>query len=281
MSQKLPVSRWQRDPIDSTVLRNMGVALGYTVLAHGSLTTGMGKLEVHREALAADLNDSPEVLAEAVQTVMRRRHGLTNPYERLKEFTRGRAVTLAAMHEFIDSLAELARGRAQAPGSAMTPAASTGLAATASGGSMTRPAFTAQLAAAEARARAIAALRGPGPRTGAALGVGAATRAASSTSAPASSTPRAISYAGVRRRSPGWPTGPRSSSSASSRTSASWFEARSSSTPRRRRRLRPPRTTPARGSWERQRRRCVDAIALHGRGQPEPYMPCRPRAHRG
>ncbi len=128
MSQKLPVSRWQRDLTDSTVLRNMGVALGYTVLAHGSLTTGMGKLEVHREALAADLNDSPEVLAEAVQTVMRR-HGLANPYERLKEFTRGRAVTLAAMHEFIDSLAELPAAERKRL-KAMTPASYTGLAAT-------------------------------------------------------------------------------------------------------------------------------------------------------
>ncbi|MBL8345513.1 MAG: adenylosuccinate lyase [Rubrivivax sp.] len=128
MSQKLPLSRWQRDLTDSTVLRNMGVAFGYTVLAHGSLTTGMGKLEVHREALAADLNDSPEVLAEAVQTVMRR-HGLANPYERLKEFTRGRAVTLAAMHEFIDSLAELPASERKRL-KAMTPASYTGLAAT-------------------------------------------------------------------------------------------------------------------------------------------------------
>jgi len=128
MSQKLPVSRWQRDLTDSTVLRNMGVALGYTVLAHGSLGVGMGKLEVHREALAADLEASPEVLAEAVQTVMRR-HGLANPYERLKEFTRGREVTLAAMREFIDSLAELpAAERARLK--AMTPATYTGLAAT-------------------------------------------------------------------------------------------------------------------------------------------------------
>jgi len=128
MSQKLPVSRWQRDLTDSTVLRNMGVALGYTVLAHGSLGVGMGKLEVNREALAADLDASPEVLAEAVQTVMRR-HGLANPYERLKEFTRGREVTLAAMREFIDSLAELpAAERARLK--AMTPATYTGLAAT-------------------------------------------------------------------------------------------------------------------------------------------------------
>jgi adenylosuccinate lyase len=128
MSQKLPVSRWQRDLTDSTVLRNMGVALGYTVLAHGSLGTGMGKLEVHREALAADLDAAPEVLAEAVQTVMRR-HGLANPYERLKEFTRGRAVTLDAMREFIDTLTELPAAERQRL-KAMTPASYTGLAAT-------------------------------------------------------------------------------------------------------------------------------------------------------
>ena len=127
MSQKLPISRWQRDLTDSTVLRNMGVALGYAVLAHGSLGTGMGKLEVHREALAADLDAAPEVLAEAVQTVMRR-HGLANPYERLKEFTRGRAVTLAAMREFIDTLTELPAAERERL-KAMTPASYTGLAA--------------------------------------------------------------------------------------------------------------------------------------------------------
>jgi len=128
MSGKLPVSRWQRDLTDSTVLRNMGVALGYTVLAHHSLGVGMGKLEVHREALAADLDAAPEVLAEAVQTVMRR-HGLSEPYERLKEFTRGRAITLAAMHEFVDSLTELPAAERQRL-KALTPAGYTGLAAT-------------------------------------------------------------------------------------------------------------------------------------------------------
>ena len=128
MSQKLPISRWQRDLTDSTVLRNMGVALGYAVLAHGSLCAGMGKLEVHHETLAADLADAPEVLAEAVQTVMRR-HGLANPYERLKEFTRGREVTVPAMQAFVDSLTELpAAERARLK--AMTPADYTGLAAT-------------------------------------------------------------------------------------------------------------------------------------------------------
>jgi adenylosuccinate lyase len=127
MSQKLPVSRWQRDLTDSTVLRNMGVALGYAVLAHGSLTAGMGKLEVHHETLAADLAAAPEVLAEAVQTVMRR-HGLADPYERLKDFTRGREVTLAAMHEFIDTLTELPAAERKRL-KAMTPASYTGMAA--------------------------------------------------------------------------------------------------------------------------------------------------------
>jgi adenylosuccinate lyase len=127
MSQKLPLSRWQRDLTDSTVLRNMGVALGYAVLAHASLLAGMNKLEVHRETIAADLDAAPEVLAEAVQTVMRR-YGLPQPYERLKEFTRGRAITLVAMHEFIESLAELpAAERTRLK--ALTPAGYTGLAA--------------------------------------------------------------------------------------------------------------------------------------------------------
>ena len=104
LSQKLPISRWQRDLTDSTVLRNMGVALGYTVLAHDSLQRGLGKLEVNEETLAADLDGSWEVLAEAVQTVMRR-HGLPNPYEQLKELTRGKSVTRESLAAFIDGLA--------------------------------------------------------------------------------------------------------------------------------------------------------------------------------
>ena len=90
LSQKLPISRWQRDLTDSTVLRNMGVALGYAVLGHDSLLRGLDKLEVNEAALAADLDAAWEVLAEPIQTVMRR-HGLPNPYERLKELTRGKA----------------------------------------------------------------------------------------------------------------------------------------------------------------------------------------------
>jgi adenylosuccinate lyase len=103
LSQKLPISRWQRDLTDSTVLRNMGVALGYAVLAHDSLARGLDKLEVNEAALAADLDASWEVLAEAVQTVMRR-HGLPNPYEQLKALTRGKDVTRESLAGFIDGL---------------------------------------------------------------------------------------------------------------------------------------------------------------------------------
>jgi adenylosuccinate lyase len=104
LSQKLPISRLQRDLTDSTVLRNMGVALGYTLLALDSLQRGLGKLEVNVEALAADLDESWEVLAEAVQTVMRR-HGLPEPYEQLKAMTRGKPITKAVLRRFIGTLA--------------------------------------------------------------------------------------------------------------------------------------------------------------------------------
>ena len=103
LAQKLPISRWQRDLTDSTVLRNMGVALGYTALAHDSLARGMDQLEVDDAALAADLDAAWEVLAEPVQTVMRR-HGLPNPYEQLKALTRGKSVTKEALAAFIDGL---------------------------------------------------------------------------------------------------------------------------------------------------------------------------------
>jgi adenylosuccinate lyase len=126
LSQKLPISRWQRDLSDSTVLRNMGVALGHVVLGYDSLQRGLAKLEVNRDAIAADLDASWEVLSEAIQTVMRR-HGLPEPYEQLKALTRGKAIDAAAMAQFIDSLAlpaaEAARLRA------LTPAGYTGLAA--------------------------------------------------------------------------------------------------------------------------------------------------------
>ena len=126
LSQKLPISRWQRDLTDSTVLRNMGVALGYAVLAHDSLARGMAKLELDAAALAADLDASWEVLAEAVQTVMRR-HGLPEPYEQLKALTRGRAVTRQSLHAFLDGLALPPSERERLK--AMTPGSYTGLAA--------------------------------------------------------------------------------------------------------------------------------------------------------
>ncbi len=103
LSEKLPISRWQRDLSDSTVLRNMGVALGYAVLAYQSLGTGLGKLELNQAALAADLETSWEVLAEPVQTVMRR-FGLPKPYEQLKDFTRGAPMTRELMQGFISRL---------------------------------------------------------------------------------------------------------------------------------------------------------------------------------
>ena len=128
LSQKLPISRWQRDLTDSTVLRNMGVAVGYALLGLTSLARGMDKLELNAAALAADLDAAWEVLAEPVQTVMRR-YGLPDPYERLKEYTRGKAMTREAMHAFIDSLHELPEAERQRL-KALTPAAYTGLAAT-------------------------------------------------------------------------------------------------------------------------------------------------------
>ncbi len=103
LSEKLPISRWQRDLTDSTVLRNMGVGLGYAVLAYSSLLTGLNKLELNEEALAEDLDASWEVLAEPIQTVMRR-FGVQGAYEKLKEVTRGKTVTPQALHELIRSL---------------------------------------------------------------------------------------------------------------------------------------------------------------------------------
>ena len=103
LSQKLPISRWQRDLTDSTVLRNMGVGLGYALLAYDSLARGLGKLEVNPQALADDLDAAWEVLAEPIQTVMRR-HALPNPYERLKELTRGKAITKESIQAFVQTL---------------------------------------------------------------------------------------------------------------------------------------------------------------------------------
>ncbi|HSM20953.1 MAG TPA: adenylosuccinate lyase, partial [Rubrivivax sp.] len=127
LSQKLPISRWQRDLTDSTVLRNMGVALGYTVLALASLQRGMDKLEVDEATLAADLDGAWEVLAEPIQTVMRR-HGLPEPYERLKALTRGQAVNRESLAAFIDTLVELPTAERERL-KALTPAGYTGLAA--------------------------------------------------------------------------------------------------------------------------------------------------------
>jgi len=104
LAEKLPVSRWQRDLTDSTVLRNMGVALGYSVLAWDACLRGLGKLEVNRERLAQDLDANWEVLAEPIQTVMRR-YGVENPYEQLKELTRGRSIDAAQLAQFVDRLA--------------------------------------------------------------------------------------------------------------------------------------------------------------------------------
>jgi adenylosuccinate lyase len=102
-AEKLPVSRLQRDLSDSTVMRNLGVAVGHAVLAYRSLEAGLSKVELDEARLALELEDAWEVLAEAVQTVMRV-HGIPDAYERLKAFTRGRAVDERAVREFIGSL---------------------------------------------------------------------------------------------------------------------------------------------------------------------------------
>ncbi len=103
LAEKLPISRWQRDLTDSTVLRNIGVALGYATLAYSSLMTGLNKLELNAQALADDLDASWEVLAEPIQTVMRR-YGVAGAYEKLKEVTRGQSVTAQALHQLIEGL---------------------------------------------------------------------------------------------------------------------------------------------------------------------------------
>ncbi len=126
LADKLPVSRWQRDLSDSTVLRNMGVALGYTLLAYDSLLRGLHKLEADPERLQADLEANWELLAEPVQTVMRR-YGVANPYEKLKDLTRGRRVTRDEMQLFVASLEIPEPAKAELL--ALTPSAYTGLAA--------------------------------------------------------------------------------------------------------------------------------------------------------
>jgi len=97
------ISRWQRDLSDSTALRNLGSGFGYALLAYQSLQRGLGKLELAEQHLAADLDATWEVLGEAVQTVMRR-YGLPNPYEQMKELTRGKGINAEAMHAFVSKL---------------------------------------------------------------------------------------------------------------------------------------------------------------------------------
>jgi len=104
MAEKLPVSRMQRDLTDSTVLRNIGVGFGYALLAYDSCLRGLNKLEVNQARLAQDLDANWEVLAEPVQTVMRR-YGIENPYEQLKELTRGKGISKDALREFVTTLA--------------------------------------------------------------------------------------------------------------------------------------------------------------------------------
>ena len=125
-AEKLPISRWQRDLTDSTVLRNLGVALGHALLGCASLRQGLGKLEADPAATAADLDANPEVLAEAIQTVMRR-YGLPTPYEQLKALTRGQAgMTREALVAFVDGLALPDDVKARLRD--LSPAAYTGLA---------------------------------------------------------------------------------------------------------------------------------------------------------
>ncbi len=126
LSEKLPVSRMQRDLTDSTVLRNIGVGFGYTLLAYDSCLRGLNKLEVNPQRLEADLDANWEVLAEPVQTVMRR-YGIENPYEQLKELTRGKGISKDALRDFINGLAIPQEAKDHLL--AMTPANYTGIAA--------------------------------------------------------------------------------------------------------------------------------------------------------
>jgi len=115
LAEKLPISRWQRDLTDSTVLRNMGVAFGHSLLAYKACLRGLAKLELDPIRLAADLAANPEVLAEAIQTVMRR-YGVENPYEQLKALTRGQSIDADSLARFVATLPipEYARARLQA-----------------------------------------------------------------------------------------------------------------------------------------------------------------------
>ena len=126
LAEKLPISRWQRDLTDSTVLRNLGVGLGYALLGYDSCVRGLDKLEVDLPRIRADLQGAWEVLAEPIQTVMRK-YGMDNPYDRLKSLTRGKAVDEATLREFIAALPIPVEDRNRL--AAMTPETYTGLAA--------------------------------------------------------------------------------------------------------------------------------------------------------
>jgi len=103
LAQKLPISRWQRDLTDSTVLRTIGVGLAHSLIAYQATLKGIGKLLIDEERLLSDLNSSWEVLAEPIQTVMRR-YGIEEPYEKLKALTRGQAITSEILAGFLDTL---------------------------------------------------------------------------------------------------------------------------------------------------------------------------------
>ncbi|MDQ8038174.1 MAG: adenylosuccinate lyase, partial [Pedobacter sp.] len=126
LAEKLPVSRWQRDLTDSTVLRNLGVGLAHSLIAYEASLKGIGKLEVNAARLAEDLDNSWEVLAEPIQTVMRR-YGIEKPYEKLKALTRGKGIDKEALQTFIETL-EIPEA-AKAELRAMTPGSYTGNAA--------------------------------------------------------------------------------------------------------------------------------------------------------
>ncbi len=125
-SEKLPISRMQRDLTDSTVLRNMGVAMGHSLLGLDSCLRGLNKLEANPAALAADIDNAWEVLAEPIQTVMRR-FGFENPYDQLKKMTRGAGISKEALQEFVAGLDIPAADKARLL--AMTPASYIGAAA--------------------------------------------------------------------------------------------------------------------------------------------------------
>jgi adenylosuccinate lyase len=127
LAQKLPISRWQRDLTDSTTLRNIGVGIAHSVIAYNSCLQGISKLEINPEIIATDLDNAWEVLAEAVQTVMRR-YGIEKPYEQLKQLTRGKKIDQALLHQFIGELN--IPDHAKQALLALTPADYTGNAAT-------------------------------------------------------------------------------------------------------------------------------------------------------